>query len=147
MPGPAWLVVPNCLPHARMGRTGNACWSALCPSGEGLTGDVLRHDRQATSTRWQVASFVRNRAPLDAPPLRSPSGSSGDPSKIWLRPPQDPCRRRCDEVMSKFDALATWHGGSDRGCNGPNGRGDTVAQGDDQPIRFRAAEQQQVELP
>ena len=31
--------------------------------------------------------------------------------------------------MSKFDARVSWREGtSDRGCNEPNGRGDTVAQ-------------------
>jgi hypothetical protein len=42
--------------------------------------------------------------------------------------------------MAKFDALASWREGtSDRSCNEPNGRGDTVAQDDDLPIAWRAA--------
>jgi hypothetical protein len=120
-----------------MGQAGTPM-GRLVPKRRRLGRGVRGHEATSTSG-WQAASFVRNRTPPDAPPLRWPSRSSGDPCKISLMPTSDD---------AKFDALASWRGGtSDRGCNEPNGRGDTVTQGDDLPMGFRAGEQQQVALP
>lgn len=132
---------PKLVPDTRMGRATPI--GRLVPKRRRLGRGVRGHDREATSTSgWQAASFVRNRTPPDAPPLRWSSRSSGDPCKFSLMPTSD------DATRPKFDALASWRGGtSDRGCNEPNGRGDTVTQGDDLPMAFRAGEQQQVKLP
>jgi hypothetical protein len=133
VPGQAsgWLVVPNWYRTQGWGRRGT-----LCSSGEGAAPCFATTVKLPLRVAVKRPSFIRDRTPPDAPPLRWLSGSSGDPSKISLMPTSGPEQ---DKVMSKFDALVWREGTSDRGRTEPNGRGDTVAQDDDLPIAWRAA--------
>jgi hypothetical protein len=139
---------PNCVPHTRMGRTGNACWSALCPSGEGLTGDVA--SPRPSSYLHELASCL-----VCSKSCTTRRAAASFAIRVVRRPVQD---------LAEADLRIRAGGVATRSCqsltrsrHGVEGviavaMGRMVAatllpRGDDQPIRFRAAEQQQVELP